>query len=127
MRVALLDHGLPADLELAFEDRQSPRGELFQVIFREAYIHPTQGKVEEVFSGLPNDFDWLMTYHPLLGCRALQAVLARLVRQSKEQTRVLLVAMQLQLLSLGGNAGDHDMARREGELRNRPQHLQRER
>jgi hypothetical protein len=119
VRVALLDDGLPAKLELEFEDRQSPRGELFQVIFREAYVRPTQGKVEEVFNGLPNDFDRLMTYHPLLGCRALEAVLSRLVQQSKEQTRALLLAMQLQLLSLGGNAGEHDMARREGELRGR--------
>jgi hypothetical protein len=118
-RVAQLDDGLPADLELAFEDRESPRGELFKVIFREAYVHPTPGKVEEVFNGLPNDFDRLMTSHPLLGCRALKAVLSRLVLQSKEQTRALLVAMQLQLLSLRGNAGEHDMARREGELRNR--------
>ncbi len=117
--VALLDDGLPADLEMEFEDRQSPRGELFKVIFHEAYIRPTQGKVEEVFNGLPNDFDRLMTYHPLLGCRALQAVLSRLVRQSKVQTRALLVAMQLQLLSLRGSAGEHDMARQEGELRNR--------
>jgi hypothetical protein len=119
VRVALLDDGLPADLEMEFEDRQSPRGELFNVIFREAYIRPTQGKVEEVFDGLPNDFERLMTYHPLLGCRALQAVLPQLVRQSEEQTRALLVAMQLQLLSLRGSAGDLDMARREGELRNR--------
>jgi hypothetical protein len=120
VRVALLDDGLPADLELEFEDRQSPRGELFNVIFREAYVRPAQGKVEEVFTGLlPKDFDRLMTYHPFLGCRALQAVLSRLVQQSKQQTRALLVAMQLQLLSLGGNAGEHDMARREGELRSR--------
>jgi hypothetical protein len=120
VRVGLLDDGLPANLELEFEDRQSPRGELFKVIFHEAYIRPTQGKVEEVFNGLvQNDFDRLMTFHPLLGCRALQAVFPRLVQQSKEHTRALLVAMQLQLLSLGGKAGEHDMARREGELRNR--------
>jgi hypothetical protein len=120
VRVALLDDGLPADLELAFEDRQSPRGELFNVIFREAYVRPTQGKVEEVFNGLlPSDFDLLMTYHPLLGCRALRAVLPELVQQCKEQTRALLTAMQLRILSLSGNAGEHDMARREGDLRNR--------
>jgi hypothetical protein len=120
VRVALLDDGLPADLGLEFEDRQSPRGELFNVIFREAYIRPTQGEVKEVFNGLPpNDFDRLMTYHPLLGCLALQAVLPRLVQQSEGQTRALLVAMQLQLLSLGGNALEHHMARREGELHSR--------
>jgi hypothetical protein len=120
VRVALLDHGLPEDLELMFEDQQSPRGELFNVIFREAYVGPTQGNVEGVFNGLlPNDFDRLMTYHPLLGCRALQTVLPELVQQSKEQTRALLIAMQLRLLSLSGNAGSHDMARREGELLSR--------
>jgi hypothetical protein len=117
VRVALLDDGLPPELE--FEDRQSPRGELFNVIFREAFIRPTQGMVEQVFDRLPNDFDRLMTYHPLLGCRALQAILPRFVQQSKERTRLLLVAMQLQLLSLGGNPLEHDMARREGELRSR--------
>lgn len=120
VRVALLDDGLPVDLGLAFEDRQSPKGELFNVIFREAYIHPTQGELGEVFHCLEqNDLDRLMTYHPLLGCRALQAILPDLVQQSRKQTRALLTAMQLRLLSLSGNAGEHDMARRENELFNR--------
>jgi hypothetical protein len=119
-RVALLDEGLPSTLGLEFEDRQSPRGELFNVIFREAYVLPTQeGNLAALFDGLPNDFNRLMANHPLLGCRALQAVLPRLVAQSVPQTRMLLGAMRLQLLSLGANAGPQAVAQREAELLDR--------
>jgi hypothetical protein len=119
VRVALLDEGLPNGLELAFADRQSPQGELFNVIFREAFVRPPQVDVEVVFDGLPNDFNRLMAYHPLLGSRALQAVLPRLLAQSAPQTRMLLSAMRLGLLSLGGNPGLQDIAQREEKLLHR--------
>lgn len=119
VRVALLDKGLPGDSGLVFEDQHSPRGELFNVIFREVYVQPTQGDVAAVFDGLPSEFNRLMTYHPLLACRALRAVLPRLVEQSVPQTRMLLGAMRLQLLSLGGNAGSQAIAQREAYLLDR--------
>jgi hypothetical protein len=116
VRVALLDEGLPEGLGLVFDDRQSPRGELFNVIFREAYVRPTQGDMGAIFD-LPFDsFNRLMAYHPLLGCRALQAVLPRLVAQSVPETRMLLGAMRLQLLSLVANAGPQAIDNREAEL-----------
>jgi hypothetical protein len=116
VRIALLDEGLPEGLGLVFDDRQSPRGELFNVIFREVYLRPTQGDMSAVFNGLPNDFNRLMVYHPLLGCRALQTVVPQLVEKSGPQTRMLLSAMRLQFLSLGGVASSQDIVRREGEL-----------
>jgi hypothetical protein len=120
VRVALLDEGLPEGTPLVFDDRQSPRGELFNVIFREAYVRPTQGDMAVVFDGLPPDsFDRLMAYHPLLGCRSLQAVLPRLVQKSVPHTLMLLRAMQLQLLSVSVNAGSQIIARREAELLDR--------
>jgi hypothetical protein len=73
-----------------------------------------------VFDRLPSDsFDRLMTYHPLLGCRSLQAVLPRLVQESVSHTRMLLRAMQLRLLSVSANAGSQIIARREAELLDR--------
>jgi hypothetical protein len=119
VRVALLDEGLPEGMGLEFDDRQSPRGELFNVIFREAYVRPTQGDMAAVFNGLPLDFNRLMAYHPILGCRSLQAALPRLVEQSVPQTRMLLGAMRLQLLSLSVNAGSQTITHREGELLDR--------
>jgi hypothetical protein len=120
VRVALLDAGLPEGMGLVFDDRQSPRGELFNVIFREAYVRPTQGDMAAVFDGLTLDiFNRLMAYHPLLGCRSLQAVLRRLVQESAQQTLMLLRAMQLQLLSLTADAGSQIITRREAELLDR--------
>ena len=119
VRVALLDEGLPEDLGLAFEDRQSPRGELFNVIFREAYVRPVPGEVAAVFDGLTHDFNRLLTYHPLLGCRSLQAVLPRLVQQSRPQTRMLLNAMRLQLLSVSDGVSSLNISRREADLLDR--------
>jgi hypothetical protein len=120
VRVALLDEGLPDGTALVFDDRQSPRGELFNVIFREAYVQPTQGDMAAVFDRLPSDsFDHLMAYHPLLGCRSLQAVLSRLIQESVPLTRMLLRGMQVQLLSVTANAGSQIIARREAELLDR--------
>jgi hypothetical protein len=127
VRVALLDEGLPANLGLQFEDRQSPRGELFNVIFREAYVRPTRGDIAAVFESLPFDnlnrlideFSRRITYHPLLSCRALQAVLPRLVAESASDTRILLGAMRHRLLSSGENAGQQIIPQRETELLHR--------
>jgi hypothetical protein len=120
VRVALLDEGLPEYLGLVFEDRQSPRGELFNVIFREMYVQQAQGDMTVVFDSLPLDhFNRLMAYHPLLGCRSLQAVLPRLVQESVPQTRMLLRAMQLQLLSLSGTPDSQSIVRREADLLDR--------
>jgi hypothetical protein len=120
VRVALLDEGLPTAMGLEFEDRQSPRGESFNVIFREAFVLPTQeGNLAALFHGLPNDFNRLMANHPLLGGRALQAVLPPLAAQSVAQTRMLLGAMRLQLLSLTANTGPLAIAQREAELLHR--------
>ena len=117
VRVALLDAGLPTDLGLVFEDRQSARGELFNVIFREAYVRPIQGDLAMVFENLSFDNLYrLMAYHPLLGCRVLQTIIPQLLARNAIETRRLLIAMQLHLLSLGGNAGPHDIFRREEEL-----------
>jgi hypothetical protein len=119
VRVALLDEGLPEGLGLVLDDRQSPRGELFNVIFREAYVRPTQGDMGAVFDLPLDSFNRLMAYHPLLGCRVLQAVLPRLVAQSVPQTRMLLGAMRLQLLSLVANASPQTIDHREAELLHR--------
>lgn len=115
-RVALLDEGLPEGASLAFYDRQSPRGELFNVIFREVYVGPPQANVAAVFDELPDDFERLMVFHPILGCRALLAVLPRLTSQNANHTRLLLNAMRLQLLSLSSDVPAHVIARREEEL-----------
>lgn len=105
-RVALRDEGLPEGANLVFEDRTSPRGELFNVIFREVYVRPTQGDVAAAFHGLSHDdFLRLMAYHPLLGCRVLQAVLPQLATQSVMHTQMLLKGMRLRLLSLCPNGG----------------------
>jgi hypothetical protein len=105
-RVALLDMGLPTDMGLKFAERQSPKGELFNVIFREAYLRPTDGDMAAVHEGLGDDFDRLIVYHPLLACRVLSSILPRLLKDSKVHTRVFLSLKRLRLLLLPDNTTD---------------------
>jgi len=120
VRVALRDEGLPDDLGLVFEERQGPQGELFNVIFREAFVAPSNDDLAAIFHELQSeDFNRLLVYHPVLGGRSFQAVLSKLMKQSAPLARALLRATWLSLLSLDGNADARAIARREADLLDR--------
>lgn len=119
VKVALLDQGLPQELGLVYEDRQSPRGELFNVIFREAYVGYVPEDLTLQFDDLQNELDRVLTSHPILGCRCLLAVLPEMLKHHRTETRLFLLILRLRLLSLDDSAKVTEILSKERELLSR--------